>query len=146
DLTVNPPLGRVPKGTKVTMSLRGIEETPPFHWRGDRADLANFNPAFQGLLGAAQLSPTEMAQFESFIFSLSYPANPKEQENRTLTATAQQGEFAFRCLKAHAVSFDAHPTAPLVQPISCQFCHGMAGASGTNNQINNDLQGLLADD
>ncbi len=146
DLTVNPPLGRVPKGTKVTMSLRGIEETPPFHWRGDRADLANFNPAFQGLLGAAQLSTTEMAQFESFIFSLSYPANPKEQENRTLTATAQQGEFAFRCLKAHAVSFDAHPTAPLVQPISCQFCHGMAGASGTNNQINNDLQGLLADD
>src|SRR6185295_5878910 len=36
------PVGRVPKGTKVTMSLRGIEETPPFHWRGDRADLANF--------------------------------------------------------------------------------------------------------
>ncbi len=88
DLTVVSPLGRVPKGTKVTMSLRGIEETPPFHWRGDRADLANFNPAFQGLLGAAQLSAREMAQFESFIFSLSYSANPRQQENRTLTATA----------------------------------------------------------
>ncbi|HZF08763.1 MAG TPA: hypothetical protein VFE33_08245 [Thermoanaerobaculia bacterium] len=151
DLSLASPLGRVPKGTKTTLSLRGIEETPPFHWRGDRADLAFFNPAFQGLLGGTQLSPTEMSQFEAFVFSLSYPANPNQQENRALSSNppplpnAVQGEFAFRCLTAHTVSFDTN-TPATTQAISCQFCHGMAGGSGTNHQINNDITGLLADD
>lgn len=140
------PIPRVAKGTKVTMSLRGIEETPPFHWRGDRDDLASFNPAFQGLLGGTQLTPAEMEAYLAFIFSLSYPANPNELEDRSLTLAAANGAHAFRCKEAHALSFDTHPTAPQIQNVSCQFCHGMSGASGTNNQVNNDIVGLLADD
>lgn len=149
-------VGRVPKGTKVTMSLRGIEETPPFHWRGDRSDLAAFNPAFSGLLGGTQLSPSEMKAFESFVFSLSYPPNPRQPLSRTYSAKAplpdaQQGAHAFRCITAHKLGFDDHPISgpppnKLLQEVSCQFCHGMNGSSGTNNQVNNDIEGLLADD
>ena len=140
------PIPREAKGTKVTMSLRGIEETPPFHWRGDRDDLAAFSTAFQGLVGTPPLTPAEVDAFLAFIFSLSYPANPKQQENRTFTMLATQGASAFRCKEAHFIGFDAHPTAPQIQAISCQFCHGMSGGSGTNNQVNNDLPGLFADD
>src|SRR5205823_6355571 len=31
------------KGPLVTQSLRGLAGTTPFHWRGDRANLAAFN-------------------------------------------------------------------------------------------------------
>ncbi|HYU30587.1 MAG TPA: hypothetical protein VEW48_00360 [Thermoanaerobaculia bacterium] len=145
DLPANP-VPRVAKGAKVTMSLRGIEETPPFHWRGDRGDLSAFNPAFVGLLGGTQLTAAELAAFEAFVFSLSYPPNPKQPLDRTYSSLAVQGANAFRCVSAHNVRFDNNPAGPLIQGISCQFCHGMAGSSATNDQVNNDINGLLADD
>jgi DNA-binding beta-propeller fold protein YncE len=141
----NPPtpptsVPRVPKRTKVTMSLRGIEETPPFHWRGDRADLDRFNPAFEGLLGGTQLSPQEMADFEAFVFSLSYPANPRQNLDRSYSQPALAGFSNFACKPAHDIGFD-NTTA--VTAISCSECHSMTGASGTNNQVNNDLAGTF---
>ena len=39
------------KGPMMTQSLRGIIGNEPFHWRGDRAGLENFNGAFVSLLG-----------------------------------------------------------------------------------------------
>src|SRR6185436_13347592 len=50
------------KGPMTTQSLRGIIGTEPLHWRGDRASLSNFNPAFQSLLGGPrQLTASEMS-------------------------------------------------------------------------------------
>lgn len=43
------------KGPMMTQSLRGITGNEPLHWRGDRAALANFNPAFDSLLGGPRL-------------------------------------------------------------------------------------------
>ncbi len=140
---------RVPKGTKVTMSLRGIEETPPFHWRGDRADLSNFNPAFSGLLGGTQLAQTPdpsdddaLAEFEAFVFSLSYPANPHLADDRGYSLDARLGFHCFDQHPTHDVSKDAVTAIT----VSCSQCHSMAGASGTLNQVNNPVLGLLADD
>lgn len=142
---------RVPKGTKVTMSLRGIEETPPFHWRGDRSDLAKFNPAFAGLLGGTMLSETadpldadQLSEFEAFVFSLSYPANPFLGDDRIPTVSARQG---FDCFSnhpsVHQVTADSSGATTV---LSCAQCHSMAGGSGTLNQVNNPVIGLLADD
>ena len=73
------------KGPMTTQSLRGITGTEPLHWRGDRAGLANFNPAFMSLLGGPrQLTASEMADFQAFIQSLSYPPNPNQNLDRTL--------------------------------------------------------------
>src|SRR6185295_11839301 len=142
---------RTPKGTKVTMSLRGIEETPPFHWRGDRADLAKFNPAFAGLLGGAQLAETsdpldddQLAEFSAFVFGLSYPANSFLADDRIYGQTAKEG---FDCFSHHdSVHTVTTDTANATISISCAECHSMAGGSGTLNQVNNPLVGLLADD
>ena len=136
------PVGRTPKGTKVTMSLRGIEETPPFHWRGDREDLGAFNPAFVGLLGGAtELAANELEDFLAFIFSLSYPPNPNLADDRIYTTIARDG---FDCL--HQDAHDINFGLGVVQPMTCAACHHMRGGSSTNNQVNNDVTGLLADD
>lgn len=70
------------KGPMTTQSLRGLADSEPFHWRGDRADFTRFNPAFTSLLGSPDtLSANDMAAFETFILSVVYPPNPF----RTLT-------------------------------------------------------------
>jgi DNA-binding beta-propeller fold protein YncE/mono/diheme cytochrome c family protein len=65
------------KGPMATQTLFGIIGTEPLHWRGDRAALADFNPAFVGLLGDdTQLTNTEMQEFEDFVATLTFPPNP----------------------------------------------------------------------
>ena len=43
------------KGIMVTQDLRSIEEVAPYHWRGERRDLIDFNGAFEDLLHGAPL-------------------------------------------------------------------------------------------
>ena len=75
------------KDVMVTQTLMGIEDTFPYHWRGER-DLSDFNVAFPGLLGAdGALDETpggELDEFSSFIFSLQQPANPTESPDRII--------------------------------------------------------------
>ncbi|MDT4966376.1 MAG: hypothetical protein QOJ64_1113 [Acidobacteriota bacterium] len=72
------------KGPMTTQSLRGIVGTEPLHWRGDRSNLAAFNPAFVSLLGGTrQLTSDEMSAFDTFIRSLNYAPNPLENLDRT---------------------------------------------------------------
>jgi YVTN family beta-propeller protein len=65
------------KGPMVTQSLRGLPGTEPLHWRGDRADVQAFNPAFVSLLGrGAPLSPAEIDLFADFVATIRYAPNP----------------------------------------------------------------------
>jgi len=65
------------KGPLVTQALKGLTDTNPYHWRGDRPTLGDFNPAFVSLLGRTEpLSTGEFAELESFLLSLTYPPNP----------------------------------------------------------------------
>ncbi len=115
------------KGPMVTQSLRGILDTGVLHWRGDRADLNAFNPAFVSLMGrATQLPDSEMAAFSAFVMPLVYPPNPNQSLDRT------------------------YPDAPLGQPsalrgqtffmtnavdgsLKCVDCHALP--AGTNGQV-----------
>lgn len=73
------------KGPMATQTLVGIIGTEPFHWRGDRVNLAAFNPAFVNLMGDDELlTPQEMLQFTSFVATLRYPPNPFRNMNNTL--------------------------------------------------------------
>ncbi len=79
------------KDVMVTQSLFGIADTFPHHWRGER-DLADFQGAFQGLLGApatAQpgsceqpLSDQNMIDVIAFMQSLTAPASPYQHPTR----------------------------------------------------------------
>lgn len=65
------------KGPMTTQTLQDIIGHEPHHWRGDRAGIEAFNPAFEGLLGDdAQLSAAEMQRFEDFLATITFPPNP----------------------------------------------------------------------
>jgi len=72
------------KGPMVTQSLRGLLDTSPLHWRGDRADFTRFNPAFINLMGNADsLSSADMQTYSDFIMTVVYPPNPNQNLDRT---------------------------------------------------------------
>ncbi|MEM7165805.1 MAG: hypothetical protein AAF581_10095 [Planctomycetota bacterium] len=75
------------KGPLITQTLFGIDRLLPFHWRGERFNgLIDFNDAFPGLLGGAELDVNngEFDAFEAFVLSLQSPANPFEHPRRIL--------------------------------------------------------------
>ena len=73
------------KGPMMTQSLKGLSNLEPFHWRGDRVNLAAFNNAFVSLQGRASTLPdTEMTAFSDFVMPLVYPPNPNENLDRTM--------------------------------------------------------------
>jgi hypothetical protein len=64
------------KGPMVTQTLQDIIGHEPFHWRGDRIGLEEFNPTFTDLQGAdAQLTAEEMQEFEDFLATIRFPPN-----------------------------------------------------------------------
>lgn len=66
------------KGPMITQALKGLEDTEPFHWRGDRTTFFDFLPAFQSLMGRGEPFPREdMESLFDFLLSIRYPPNPK---------------------------------------------------------------------
>jgi YVTN family beta-propeller protein len=120
------------KGPMMTQSFRSIIGNEPFHWRGDRAGIENFNGAFTSLLGGPRLLSTEeMAAFKEFVRSLAYPPNPNEFQNRP--PVEQSGGFGF---------FSSFPLDGNI--VSCNQCHLVTNfRSGTDNKIT-PSQALMA--
>ncbi len=118
------------KGPMTTLSLRGMANHGPMHWRGDRtggndapsaqpndgsfdevAAFKKFNPSFESLLGRnAQLSDAEMQQFTRFILQVTYPPNPIRNLDNSLTPAQQAGRDFF-------VGTRVDPQG------SCETCH-----------------------
>ena len=97
------------KGPMTTQTLRGIADSGPQHWRGDRtgenrasgdmgpeplaaAAFKEFNPAFVGLVGRQdELTEEQMQQFTDFALALTPPPNPVRQIDNSLTTRQQAG-------------------------------------------------------
>jgi DNA-binding beta-propeller fold protein YncE len=82
------------KGPMTTQTLRGLNNLAPYHWRGDHANFAAFNPAFASLMGSSQLSTTDMNLYTNFINTILFLPNPNENVDRSLPtslAIAQNG-------------------------------------------------------
>lgn len=113
------------KGPMTTQSLRGIVGTEPLHWRGDRAQVSSFNPAFTSLLGGPrQLTPDEMTDFRAFIQSLTYPPNPNQNLDRTLPNPATGPSAARGAQLFNTIPFDAGV-------FTCNQCHAANPGFGT---------------
>ncbi len=117
------------KGPMITQSLRGIIGTEPLHWRGDRSKLSDFNGAFVSLLGGPrQLTDQEMADFTSFVETLTYPPNPLQNLDRTYP-NPSSGPSAARGLQ----TFTLRTTDRGV--FTCNFCHTGNPGTGTNGLL-----------
>lgn len=117
------------KGPMLTQTLKGLKGTAPFHWRGDKPTLQDFNGTFDELMGRSRLASADMDDLVAFMESIRFPPNP----NRTLddalaSQDARDGEHLFE-----NVPFNSQGTR-------CVSCHFIP--TGTNQLIipNNLLQ------
>lgn len=73
------------KGPMMTQTLQDIIGHEPFHWRGDRDGLEEFNAAFTDLLGSdAELNTVEMQAFEDYLATIAFPPNPHRGVDNSL--------------------------------------------------------------
>ena len=127
------------KGPMSTQTLRGMLE--PLHWRGDRATMNQFNPAFVGLLGAhdagpvdgkpAGLSAADMEMFRQFALGIQFPPNPFRRADDTQPNAAvsmfQGVAFSGNPTRGSQI-FDTFPTDAGQPCVSChQHPFGTAG-------------------
>ena len=84
------------KGPMVTQTLQDIIGHEPFHWRGDRDGLEQFNITLTNLQGAASaLTTNEMQELKDFLASITFPPNPYRQFNNSLSTNVPlPGHFA----------------------------------------------------
>ena len=76
------------KGPMLTQTLQDIIGHPKLHWRGDRDNLGEFNPAFVGLMGAdGEISSADMAKFEAFLDTIHFPPSPYRNMDNSIPAS-----------------------------------------------------------
>ncbi|MDA1263779.1 MAG: hypothetical protein O2816_01720, partial [Planctomycetota bacterium] len=123
------------KGPLVTQFMRGIEDLAPFHWRGERAELIDFNPAFDGLLGGAPLDQAEFNAFQEYLFSLEQPANPNQDQRRVVVNRGSFRRPSDIEVSANAIAGqnDYFDTTVIQGVGSCNACHTLP--TGTSNEI-----------
>uniref|UniRef100_A0A832MKZ9 Cytochrome c domain-containing protein n=1 Tax=Eiseniibacteriota bacterium TaxID=2212470 RepID=A0A832MKZ9_UNCEI len=119
------------KGPLVTQTLKGLSGTEPFHWRGDRANLDAFNPAFVTLMGrTAPLPDSQMAAFSDFVLALRFGPNPNQALDRSFPDAPPGQPSALR-------GRDLFLTEPLFRGSrACNDCHDETNhGPGTNRQM-----------
>jgi DNA-binding beta-propeller fold protein YncE len=81
------------KGPMVTQTLQDIIGHEPFHWRGDREGIEDFNQTFPALLGRDELlSAEEMAEFKAFLATIHFPPNLARNLDDTLSENVPVGD------------------------------------------------------
>ncbi len=109
------------KGPMVTQTLRNLEGGAPFHWRGDRPTLEDFNPTFVNLLGGTELPGPDFAALEAYLLSLRHHPNPHRTLDNGLPPSLAGGDPA-----AGQSAFNLHEN-------HCGICH--AGPRGSDANI-----------
>ncbi|MBL8856932.1 MAG: hypothetical protein JNL28_00285 [Planctomycetes bacterium] len=134
------------KGPMTTQTLQDIIGLEPFHWRGDRTGIEEFNPAFQNLQGDdAQLSPAEMAEMKAFLATIYYPPNPYRNFDNTLpTSLPLPGHFTTGAFGPAGLplpngnaqtGLSNHRTLLLDNgAIRCVTCHTLPTGAGTDHR------------
>lgn len=127
-------LGLIPfhpmKGPMMTQTLRGLDGVGALHWRGDRADFHAFNPAFDKLLGGAQVAGPDMDSYAAFAIEIAFPPNPNQRLDRSLRTTPAGANEATG-MQAYLNPVVASPLGVL----SCNTCHALP--TGTNGFVVN---------
>jgi DNA-binding beta-propeller fold protein YncE len=84
------------KGPMVTQTLQDIIGHEPFHWRGDKEGLEEFNGTFTNLQSAVTaLTTNEMQEFKNFLATVRFAPNPFRQiDNSLSTSLPLPGQFA----------------------------------------------------
>jgi len=116
------------KGPMTTLTLRGLINLAPYHWRGDHLNFAAFNSTFNQLMGGSELSNEDMATYTNFINSILFLPNPNENLNRTLPTSLAGGNP----VAGQQDFLNIHGTGGT---FTCNECHTSNPGPGTNRLI-----------
>jgi len=116
------------KGPMTTQTLRGLLDVSPYHWRGEKTDFADFNPAFDTLMGGSQLSNPDMDIYNGFVNSILYFPNPNLGLDRSLPSSLDGGDPA----KGENDFMTIHGTGG---QFTCDACHTSNPGPGTNRLV-----------
>jgi hypothetical protein len=141
------------KGPMTTQTLQDIIGNEPFHWRGDRAGIEAFNPAFVGLLGRSQqITGEQMQAFERMLATVTFPPNPFRNFDNTLpsnlplTNQYTSGRFAMAGQplgNGNAVRGLALYTGGLLDSIfQCSHCHTLPTGMAGNGPLQTSIFGI----
>lgn len=142
------------KGPMTTQTFRGMTDSGPMHWRGDRggqnramvrgaresleaAAFKEFNPAFVELLGREEVLPAEMLQdFTDFALAITPPPNAIRNLDNSLTPDQAEGRRVF---------FEDNTTGGV---LTCNHCHVLSVEDrqfGTAGLMTNEGPGITED-
>jgi hypothetical protein len=148
------------KGPMSTQTFQGIIGQEPFHWRGDRLGLEEFNPAFRGLQSDdTELTPTEMQEYEDFLATIHFPPNPFRNLDNTLpTSLPLPGHFVPRQMdvaegtplpngnaRAGLGLYRDHVRLIDGDSLACVTCHALPSGNGPNARFNGSSVETLPD-
>ena len=138
------------KDPMFTQSLRGIDDSFPYHWRGER-DLIDFNEAFPGLLGHTAKLPAQPTEglndylaLEQFIFSMQAPANPRAKLERHLPVADPLFDSEEDDLEEDLASLVASPARGFeiytngTMQVNCNLCHALPTGSNGHVVVDNN--------
>lgn len=134
------------KGPMLTQTFQDIIGHEPFHWRGDRNGLEEFNPAFTDLMGRPQeLTPQEMQAFEDFVASIAIPPNPfRNLDNSLPTDLPLPGHFTTGHFSNEGQplpngdaenGLDLYRNAFLDDVFQCNSCHTLPTGMSSNGPL-----------
>ncbi|MDZ4813288.1 MAG: hypothetical protein SGI99_11840 [Pseudomonadota bacterium] len=134
------------KGPMTTQTMQDIIGHEPFHWRGDRAGIEAFNPAFEGLLGDdRQLTTIEMQAFENFLATVAYPPNPFRNPDNSLPSALPldghytSGRFAMAGLPLGVGNANRgvqlYTRGLLDSVFQCASCHSLPTGMAANGRL-----------
>ncbi len=116
DTTPRPRVMHPMKGPMTTQTLRGMQDGAPFHWRGDRATIADFNPTFPNLMGGEEINAEDMAALTAYLMTLRHHPNPNRNLDRSLPANFDGGnpvtgrDLFNNHIKSHCITCHTLPT------------------------------------
>lgn len=151
------------KGPMSTQTLQDIIRHEPFHWRGDRDGIEEFNPAFVGLQAAdSMLTTEEMQEYEDFLATIHYPPNPFRNLDNSLPTNLPLGDLGHRSNGRFAGNDGLNAGDPLLngnavrgltlyrdfdRPLdndnfACVLCHTLPTGIGPNAQLIDPVTGI----
>jgi len=110
------------KGALVTQSVRRLQDQAPYHWRGEKHSINDFQSAFVTLLEnqvggqPAPIGP-DFQYLRHYLNHLVYPPNPRAQLDRRYSAAALAGANVFL-------------QKPVLGSLTCSSCHQLPIGTG----------------
>jgi YVTN family beta-propeller protein len=128
------------KGPMATQTLRGLADTTPLHWRGDRLNFAEFNGAFESLMGATKLAGADILAYSAFANTILYQPNPWQNPDRTFPTSLFGGNAAAG--RDTYINAELMIPGPPNGPPTCNGCHLANPGPGTNRIIHPAVAGV----